>query len=140
MREIENLDGVLLALHGAMYTEEFPQADEEIVRRVRAALGPSIPLFVTHDFHANISPALVDLTDVLITYQQNSYIDTKQRGVLAASILSRMLAGEVRSRQAMVKPPVLWNIIYQNTSAEPLRSVTRASIELNKSQEFWRRA
>jgi microcystin degradation protein MlrC len=132
MREIEDLDGVLLALHGAMYTEEFPQADEEIVRRVRAALGPSIPLVVTHDFHANISPALVDLTDVLITYQQNPHIDTKQRGVLAASILSRMLAGEVRPRQAMVKPPVLWNIIHQNTSAEPLLSVTRASIELEQ--------
>jgi microcystin degradation protein MlrC len=133
MREIEDLDGVLLALHGAMYTEEFPQADEEIVRRVRAALGPSIPLVVTHDFHANISPALVDLTDVLITYQQNPHIDTKQRGVLAASILSRMLGGEVRPRQALVKPPVLWNIIHQNTSAEPLRSITLASIELEQS-------
>jgi microcystin degradation protein MlrC len=127
-----NLDGVLLALHGAMFTEQFPQADEEIVRRVRGAVGRDMPLVVTHDFHANISPALVDLTDVLITYQQNPHIDTKQRGVLAASILSRMLAGEIRPRQALVKPPLLWNIVHQNTSAEPLRSITAASIELEK--------
>ena len=53
-----------LALHGAMYTEEFPHGDEEIVRRVRAALGPEVPLVVTHDFHANISPGIVELTDV----------------------------------------------------------------------------
>ena len=128
----KNLDGVLLALHGAMFTEKFPQADEEIVRRVRAAVGRDMPLVVTHDFHANISPAVVELTDVLITYQQNPHIDTKQRGVLAASILSRMLAGEIRPRQALVKPPLLWNIVHQNTSAEPLRSITAASIQLEK--------
>jgi len=128
----KRLDGVLLALHGAMFTEEFPQADEEIVRRVRAAMGPDIPLVVTHDFHANISPALVELTDVLITYQQNPHIDTKQRGVLAASILARMIAGEVLPRQAMVKPPMLWNIVHQNTAAEPLRSITTASVELER--------
>jgi microcystin degradation protein MlrC len=113
-----------------MYTEKFPQADEEIVRRVRAAIGREIPLVVTHDFHANISPETVELTDVLITYQQHAHIDTKQRGVRAASILARILAGEVRPRQALVKPPLLWNIIHQNTSQEPLNSITEASIEL----------
>jgi microcystin degradation protein MlrC len=132
MGEPKRLDGVLLALHGAMFTEEFPQADEEIVRRLRSALGPDIPLVVTHDFHANISPNTVELSDVLITYQQNPHLDTKQRGALAASILSRMLAGEVQPRQALVKPPVLWNIIHQNTSQEPLKSITTASIELER--------
>src|SRR2546423_6371769 len=47
LRAIPHLDGILLALHGAMYTEAFPQADEEIVRRVRAAFGRSIPLVLT---------------------------------------------------------------------------------------------
>ena len=132
MQEPDRLDGILLALHGAMYTEEFPQADEEIVRRLRAAVGRDIPLVVTHDFHANISPAIVELSDVLITYQRNPHTDTKQRGMLAGSILSRMLAGKVRPRQALVKPPLLWNIVHQNTSQEPLKSITEASIELER--------
>jgi len=37
-------DGVLLALHGAMYSHEFPHADAEIVRRVRTTVGPKTPL------------------------------------------------------------------------------------------------
>jgi microcystin degradation protein MlrC len=131
--KLTDLDGVLLALHGAMFTEAFPQADEEIVRRVRTAVGTRMPLVVTHDFHANISPAVVELSDVLLTYQQNPHTDTRQRGIRAASILSRMLAGEVRPRQAMVKPPVLWNIVHQNTSQEPLRSITQASMALENS-------
>lgn len=132
LRRIENPDAMLLALHGAMYTEEFPHADEEIVRRVRAAAGADLPLVVTHDFHANISPAIVEMSDILITYQQNPHIDTKQRGARAASILSRMLAGEVKPRQAIVKPPLIWNIVHQNTSREPLGPITAASIELEQ--------
>src|SRR5262249_20232335 len=34
----EPVDGVLLALHGAMSTEHYPSGDAEICRRVRAAL------------------------------------------------------------------------------------------------------
>jgi microcystin degradation protein MlrC len=132
IRNVQNLDGILLALHGAMFTEEFPQGDEEIVRRVREAVGNRVPLVVTHDFHANISPQTVELTDVLITYQQNPHTDTKQRGILAASILSRMLAGEVNPCQTIVKPAVLWNIVHQDTSQEPLRAITQASMALER--------
>lgn len=132
MSQLGPLDGIFLALHGAMYTEAFPQADEEIVRRLRATVGQDIPLVVTHDFHANISPAIVEMADVLITYQQNPHVDTKQRGARATAILARILAGEIRPRQALVKPPVLWNIVHQNTSQEPLKSITEASIELEK--------
>ena len=56
LARVKPLDGVLLALHGAMFTEAFPHADEEITRRVRAAIGPQMPLVVTHDFHANVPP------------------------------------------------------------------------------------
>jgi microcystin degradation protein MlrC len=130
LAEQKTLDGIFLALHGAMYTEQFPHADEEIIRRVRRAAGPGIPIVVTHDFHANISPGIVEFSDALITYQQNPHVDTKQRGIRAASILARMLTGEVRPRQALVKPPLIWNIIHQHTTQEPLKSITDASIQL----------
>ncbi|MDQ2899481.1 MAG: M81 family metallopeptidase, partial [Acidobacteriota bacterium] len=126
------LDGVLLALHGAMYTDEFPHADEEIVRRVRMAIGPDMPLVVTHDFHANISPEIVAMTSALLTYQQCPHLDTKERGERAASIMGRMLRGEIRPRQAIVNPPILWNIVFHNTYAEPLKSITQASVELER--------
>ncbi|MBK7927277.1 MAG: M81 family metallopeptidase [Bryobacterales bacterium] len=39
LKAAPKLDGILLALHGAMVTESFPHGDAEIVRRVRAAMG-----------------------------------------------------------------------------------------------------
>ncbi len=124
------LSGVLLALHGAMYTDEFPHADVEIVRRVRHSVGADLPLIVTHDFHANIAPEIVAMTDALLTYQQNPHLDTKQRGMRAARILIRMLRDGLRPRQAIAKPPMLWNIAFQNTFDEPFFSITAASREL----------
>jgi len=132
LRAIPRMSGILLALHGAMYTEEFPQADEEIARRVRAAFGWDMPFVLTHDFHGNISPEIVELTDVLIAYQQCPHLDMRQRGVHAAGVLGRIIAGEVHPVQALVKPPMLWNLAFQNTYEEPLKSITEASIELER--------
>src|SRR6202030_858598 len=104
-------------------TEAFPQGDEEIVRRVRAAFGPDIPFVVTHDFHGNISPEIVAMTDVLITYQQCHHLDMLERGVLAAKLMSRIIAGQAHPVQALAKPPMLWNLAFQNTYEEPLKTI-----------------
>jgi microcystin degradation protein MlrC len=132
LRSASPFDGVLLALHGAMFSETYPHADEELVRRVRSEIGPGAPLVVTHDFHANISPEIVALCDALISYQQNPHIDTWDRGLRAARLMGRILRGEIRPRQALAKPPMLWNIVHQNTFAEPLLPITQASIDLEK--------
>ncbi|HLU90646.1 MAG TPA: M81 family metallopeptidase, partial [Cyclobacteriaceae bacterium] len=67
------LDGILLSLHGAMVAENYPSGDEEIVKRVRKAFGPKMPIIVTHDFHANITPKIVEYADVLITFKENPH-------------------------------------------------------------------
>ncbi len=46
LKDAEPLDGVLLSLHGAMVTESFPDADGELLKRVREAIGSSTPFVV----------------------------------------------------------------------------------------------
>lgn len=132
LRNAGKLDGLLLALHGAMVVEGTPHGDEEIVRRLRKQLGPNFPIIVTHDFHANISPEIVKLSSVLITYKQCPHLDVHERGEQAAQIMGRMLRGEVKPVQRVVKPPMIYNIIFQNTYVEPLLSITNDSIQLEK--------
>lgn len=132
LRAAQPFDAVYLGLHGAMVAEHVPQADEETVRRVRNQIGPDVPLIVTHDFHANISTDTVALSTALVTYQQNPHLDTKQRGARAASILARTLRGEIRPVQAIAKPPMIWNIVYQNTYSGPLLPVTRDTQDLEQ--------
>jgi microcystin degradation protein MlrC len=49
------VDGVFLALHGAMIVEDQPDAESEIVRRVRAQLKPGTPIAVSLDLHGHIT-------------------------------------------------------------------------------------
>jgi len=126
------LDAILLALHGAMVAEHYPQADEETLRRVRAAF-PNIPIVVTHDFHANISPQTLNYCTALISYQQTPHLDTRARGQRAARILMRTLRGEIKPVQSLVKPPMVFNILYHNTFAGVLHPITQDSIDLENA-------
>jgi microcystin degradation protein MlrC len=132
LKKAPKLDGLLLALHGAMVTPKYPHADAEVTRRVREALGRDFPIVVTHDFHANISPEIVEYSTALLTYKEVPHIDQKERGLKAAWIMSRILLGGVKPAQAIVKPGMLYNIRYQNTNVEPLLPIVTESKKLEQ--------
>src|SRR5262245_56217512 len=48
------LDGVYLDLHGAMVAEHVPDADGDLLERVRALVGPRLPVVASLDYHANV--------------------------------------------------------------------------------------
>ena len=57
LAEAGPIDGVLLVLHGAMMSEGTPDATGEVLRAVRAAVGPDVPVIGTLDLHANVTEA-----------------------------------------------------------------------------------
>ena len=126
------LQGILLNLHGAMVVESYPSGDEEVVRRVRNAFGPAMPIVVTHDFHANITPKMVELCNVLITFKENPHLDTYDRGFQAAEIMAKIVSGKVKPVQSLVKAPMIYNIAFQNTYANPLLPITNESKNVEK--------
>jgi microcystin degradation protein MlrC len=115
-------DGLLLGLHGAMVSESHLDADGEVLSRLREALGRDFPIAVTLDLHGNLSGRLADLADVAVAYRTNPHVDQRQCGVRAARLLVRMLRKEVRPVVALAKPPLLINIMAQDTAREPLAS------------------
>jgi microcystin degradation protein MlrC len=127
LRRAPKLDGILLFLHGTMVTESHAHADAEVVRRVRKAFGDRIPVVVVHDFHANVSEEIVELSTALLTYKECPHLDARERGEQGARLMADIVAGKVKPTQAIVKPPMLFNILFHNTYAEPLKPVTDAS-------------
>ncbi len=127
LKAIPELDGLLLALHGAMVVESYPDGDGEVLRRLQDTFGQSLPIVVTLDHHANVSQQMVEKSTMLVIYKTNPHIDQQQRGGQAAELMMRILKGEVIPTQTLAKPPMLLNILYQNTSAEPMRSILNAA-------------
>jgi microcystin degradation protein MlrC len=126
------IDGILLALHGAMVTEDYPQGDAETVRRVRALMGPDFPIVVTHDYHGNVPEQLVRDANALIIYKTNPHIDQRERGLQAADLLVKTIRKEVKPVTAFRKPKVLFNIAFHNTSLPPMQPIMQAAIDLEK--------
>ncbi len=113
------LDGLLLALHGATVSEEHPDADGELLRRVRELVGPGLPIVTTLDLHANVSPRMIALANATVGYRTNPHLDQRARGQEAARLLLRTIQGEIHPVQALETPPMLIAISKQHTAAEP---------------------
>ncbi|MBI1346811.1 hypothetical protein GC163_11050 [bacterium] len=114
------LDGLLVAPHGATVAASHPDADGYWLSLVRQAVGPTIPIIGTLDSHANLSPAMVAATDALMGYRSNPHIDQLERGKEAAHLMIRTVRGEVRPMQAACFLPMAINIERQCTSEQPL--------------------
>ncbi len=116
-------DGILLDLHGAMVTDEFEDAEAEIVRAVREIIPDDLPIVVTLDLHANISPALAEAATVIIGYDTYPHVDMRERGEEAAELIARIVRGEVLPRQAYRQLPLLTMPPMQCTLREPMQTV-----------------
>ena len=113
-------DGVLLDLHGAMVTEEFEDAEAEIVRRVRLLVGEAMPIVVTLDLHANISPALPAVADAVIGFDTYPHVDMGDRGYEAVLLIKQIVDGDVKPCMAYRQLPLLTLPPMQCTLREPM--------------------
>jgi microcystin degradation protein MlrC len=126
-------DGIVLTLHGAMVAEGYPDAEGEIARRVRALVGPSIPIAITLDFHANIGQAMVDAATIVTTYDTYPHIDAGARAREAVDLLARAVTGEIRPAMALVKPPLAPVPQAQMTSVAPFKLLFDRAFALESS-------
>jgi microcystin degradation protein MlrC len=123
------LDGVLLSLHGAMVANSYPDADGEVLRRARTAMGPKLPLVVTLDFHANLTDQMVEHADVLIGYKTYPHIDQTERGLEAANVLYQMLTQGLQPHMVLSRRPLLAHILRQATDRAPMSEIMAAAAE-----------
>jgi microcystin degradation protein MlrC len=117
------VDGVYLDLHGAMVTESFDDGEGEILRRVREAVGPRVPVVASLDLHANVTRAMVERADALVAYRTYPHVDMAETGARAARLLDAMLRGGERPARGFRSLDFLTSIASQCSFAEPCRSI-----------------
>jgi microcystin degradation protein MlrC len=81
------LDGVYLDLHGAAVVDSFPDAEGELLRRVRAIVGPDLPLTISLDPHANLTEQMVRLSDAVVPFRTYPHVDMQAAGAQAMRLL-----------------------------------------------------
>ena len=117
------LDAVYLDLHGAMVAEHFDDGEGEILRRVRQVTGGRLPLVVSLDLHANVTPEMVRHADALIAYRTYPHVDMADTGRAAARHLALLLRDGHRLEKAFRQLPFLIPISWQCTSDFPSNAI-----------------
>ena len=107
LAEAGRLDGVFIALHGAMVTETDQDGESQFLREIRGVIGPDIPIAVTLDLHANIFDELADHVQIAVSYRTYPHVDMAACAGDACDLLQRTMAGEIAPRLTIARPPML---------------------------------
>jgi microcystin degradation protein MlrC len=100
--------------------------DGEIVSRVRALVGPRMPIGLSLDMHANVSRRMVEEATATVIYRTNPHLDPRPRALECAELIVRTIRAEVRPVQALETPPLVINILRQSTDEFPMRALVEA--------------
>jgi microcystin degradation protein MlrC len=126
----DRLDGLLLALHGAMCVEGDDDGDGSLLADVRAVVGSDLPVFVTHDLHANLTKRRASLCDGIVGYHTAPHVDHRETGRRAARLLLRTLEEKIRPRNYLRKLPFIAPSVRMNTAISPLGPIIKRAQEL----------
>lgn len=132
------VDGVYLAMHGAMFVDGLQDAEGDWITAVRGVVGPEVPIAASYDLHGNVSQRIVDALDIFAAYRTAPHIDTPQTMTAAWDMLIRALETGARPGIAWAPVPLLLPGERSSTEDEPARSLYAALPALDARPGIWR--
>lgn len=114
------VDAVLLNLHGAMIAHGYPDAEGDLLARVRERVGPDTLIAAELDLHCHLTELKVASADILVIYKEYPHVDVAERAQEVFDLAARTLAGEVAPVMRMHDCAMLG--IYP-TTREPMSAI-----------------
>lgn len=128
----DRVDGVWLYLHGAMEVEEVGSGEAALMRAIRERVGPSTPVSIALDFHANNTHDLVALSNVIVGYRTAPHRDMRETELRAARLLVRCIDRGLLPRPQMVRADVVVPGDCVLTDQSPLREIMAHARDLER--------
>jgi microcystin degradation protein MlrC len=122
LADAKGLDAIYLDLHGAAVARHAEDSEGELLGRLRALVGPTIPIVASLDLHANVTERMLAMADALVSYRTYPHVDMAATGELAARLLRRRLAAGRREPMQARRLPFLIALNSQSTWMEPAKS------------------
>lgn len=120
------VDGVLLDLHGSMCVGDLdspdglPDVEGWLLAEIRQRVGARVPVLAELDIHSNVTPLMIQKTDVLIGRESYPEIDMAERAAECADVLARIWHEGLRPTMALHQIPMVWGM-NQVTAHPPMR-------------------
>jgi microcystin degradation protein MlrC len=116
------VDAVVLPLHGAMVAEGYPDCEGDLLERVRAAVGPRVPIGVLLDLHCHYTERMQRHADLLVAFKEYPHTDVVERLEEAWALTLRRARGEIEPVTSVRDCRMVG---FWHTTKEPMRSFVR---------------
>jgi len=134
MEQANNVDGVVLCLHGGMVAENAMDPEGDILARVRQIVGKDTSITCTLDMHCNVSQRMIDNCDAFFVNNENPHMDSYDRGVEAAKALYDIVEGRIEPLMALRKPGMLPPTLHVNPPhSGPLVEIFNRAFEMEEN-------
>jgi microcystin degradation protein MlrC len=107
LRALLPLDGLYLAMHGAMYVEDAQDADGDWISAARQVVGKDCLITASFDLHGNLSQRVIDNLDMLSAFRTAPHIDRKETMRRACDMMVHCLDQQIRPTMVWAPIPVL---------------------------------
>ncbi|MDA1191354.1 MAG: M81 family metallopeptidase, partial [Candidatus Poribacteria bacterium] len=131
----DRLDGLLLCLHGAAVTETHLDAEGDLLDAIRHRVGRDFPIVATLDFHANVSPRMVELLDGFVGYKTYPHVDYRERGQDACRMIASIAREEIAPTIGYSHPPLLFVPQRQWTAYDPMLPIMQRAHEIEQHDD-----
>ncbi len=136
LRVALDVDGVLLALHGAAASESIGDLEGDLLEAVRNVVGRDIPIVATLDLHAHVSQQMIDHCDALFAWETYPHRDAFTTGQRGARAIVDILAGALKPTMVSANVPVLVSATLGHTEGPgPFADVMRKAKQLEREDD-----
>jgi microcystin degradation protein MlrC len=125
-------DMVYLDLHGAAVAEHVDDAEGELLERLRAVVGPTMPLVTSLDLHANVTRRMLLHASAMSAYRTYPHVDGADTGARCAQLLAELWEHGHPWTTHAVRLPFLLPLNAQCTMMNPARGVYERLAELDE--------
>lgn len=140
LAELKNalpVDGVYLAMHGAMFVEGMEDAESDWISATRELVGPDCLISASYDLHGNLSQKIIDQINMFSAYRTAPHIDIEETQRRAVTML-------VKSLETGITPSVYWCPIpvvlageQTSTEDEPAGKLYSRLFDIDKIEGVW---
>ncbi|MXU66723.1 M81 family metallopeptidase [Oceanomicrobium pacificus] len=89
------VDAVMLGLHGAMIADGCDDPEGDLLARIRAHVGPDVPVMATLDPHSHLTKKRVAAADALVAFREFPHTDFVATAERAWALMERRLDGDL---------------------------------------------
>jgi microcystin degradation protein MlrC len=123
LRAAMPVDGVYLALHGAMAVRDVPRPEAEIARRFREVVGPDVPIAGAFDLHGNEDEEFLRWANGSFVTKHFPHYDSWHQGERAARYLRLIMRDEYEPVRVTRRVPIVTATVLQWTGASPVLDI-----------------